>query len=117
MRLSDLQAITHEDLLITRLGPRTVDTPLQELLGNRQESVNYVTETDRVLVDDTLGMAKNRGVDAADLPAFNPGGPRRKLFFDPSEVTAAIEAFLLAGIATTFGLLGLAGVLRRRRRD
>ncbi|SHN47710.1 ATP-dependent 6-phosphofructokinase [Cryptosporangium aurantiacum] len=90
MRLSDLQAITHEDLLITRLGQRTVDTPLQELLGNRQESVHYVTETDRVLVDDTLGMAKNRGVEAADLPAFNPGGPRRKLFFDPSEVTAAI---------------------------
>jgi 6-phosphofructokinase 1 len=90
VRLSDLQAITHEDLLITRLGSRTVDTPLQELLGNRQESVHYVTETDRVLVDDTLGIAKNRVAHTADLPAFNPGGPRAKLFFDPSDVTAAI---------------------------
>jgi 6-phosphofructokinase 1 len=90
VRLSDLQAITPEDLLITRLGPRTVDTPLQELLGNRQESVHYVTETDRVLVDDTLGIAKNRVTHTADLPAFNPGGPRAKLFFDPSEITAAI---------------------------
>ncbi|TQS42925.1 ATP-dependent 6-phosphofructokinase [Cryptosporangium phraense] len=90
MQLSDLQAITHEDLLITRLGQRTVDTPLQDLLGNRQESVHYVTETDRVLVDDTLGIAKNRVTHTADLPAFNPGGPRAKLFFDPSEVTAAI---------------------------
>ncbi|MFI5952758.1 ATP-dependent 6-phosphofructokinase [Cryptosporangium sp. NPDC051539] len=90
MQLSDLQAITHEDLLITRLGPRSVDTPLQDLLGNRQESVHYVTETDRVLVDDTLGIAKNRVQFTADLPAFNPGGPRAKLFFDPSQVTAAI---------------------------
>lgn len=90
MQLSDLQAITHDDLLITRLGTRNVDTPLQDLLGNRQESVHYVTETDRVLVDDTLGIAKNRVEHTADLPAFNPGGPRAKLFFDASEVTAAI---------------------------
>ena len=55
----------------------------------RQETWHYVTETDRVLLDDTLGVANGRG-GAADLPAFNPGGPREKLYFEPTAVTAAI---------------------------
>jgi 6-phosphofructokinase 1 len=63
---------------------------LRDLLGGREESMHYITETDRVLLDDTLGMAKRREVEAAALPAFNPGGPREKLFFEPSTVTAAI---------------------------
>jgi 6-phosphofructokinase 1 len=90
MNTADLSGITSEDLAITRLGERHVDAPLRELLGGREESMHYVTETDRVLLDDTLGMAKRRQVAAADLPAFNPGGPREKLYFEPSAVTAAI---------------------------
>jgi 6-phosphofructokinase 1 len=93
MNTLDLLGITPDDLAITRLGERTVDTPLRDLLGSREETVHYVTETDRVLLDDTLGMARRRGADtagAAALPAFNPGGPRAKLYFEPTEVTAAI---------------------------
>lgn len=90
MNSADLLGITSDDLAITRLGDRLVDTPLRDLLGGRQESMHYVTETDRVLLDDTLGTAKRRDVPAAGLPAFNPGGPREKLFFEPSRVTAAI---------------------------
>ncbi|MHA3700768.1 ATP-dependent 6-phosphofructokinase [Jatrophihabitans sp. YIM 134969] len=90
MNTSDVLALTPDDLAITRLGERTVDTPLRELIGSRRESIHYVTETDRVLLDDTLGMAKRRDVATDDLPAFNPGGPRHKLYFEPHEVTAAI---------------------------
>jgi 6-phosphofructokinase 1 len=105
MNTADLLGITSDDLAITRLGDRLVDTPLRDLLGGRQESMHYVTETDRVLLDDTLGMAKRRDVAAADLPAFNPGGPREKLFFKPSNVTA--------GIVTCGGLCpGLNNVIR-----
>ena len=105
MNTADLLGITSEDLAITRLGERLVDTPLHDLLGGRQETMHYVTETDRVLLDDTLGMAKRRDVTAAELPAFNPGGPREKLFFKPSSVTA--------GIVTCGGLCpGLNNVIR-----
>jgi 6-phosphofructokinase 1 len=90
MNTADLLTITSDDLAITRLGERTVDTPLADLLGERQETWHYVTETDRVLLDVVQGIANKRDVDVAGLPAFNPGGPRRKLFFEPSEVTAAI---------------------------
>jgi 6-phosphofructokinase 1 len=105
MNTADLLAITSDALKITRLGERNVDTPLADLIGSRQESMHYVTPTDRVLLDDTLGMAKRRGGVAADLPAFNPGGPREKLFFEPSTVTA--------GIVTCGGLCpGLNNVVR-----
>ncbi|HEY3868222.1 MAG TPA: ATP-dependent 6-phosphofructokinase [Actinocrinis sp.] len=90
MNTADLLAITSDDLAITRLGERAVDTPLADLIGSRPETMHYVTPTDRVLLDDTLGIAKRRGGVAADLPAFNPGGPREKLFFDPATVTAGI---------------------------
>ena len=105
MNTADLLTITSDDLAITRLGDRTVDTPLKELLGERQETMHYVTETDRVLLDVVQGIAKTRGVDVAGLPAFNPGGPREKLFFEPTEVTA--------GIVTCGGLCpGLNNVIR-----
>jgi hypothetical protein len=87
---ADLLAIHPADLQITRLGERTVDSPLSDLLGTMRETVHYVTEHDRVLIDDTLGMATRRGALSADLPALNPGGPRAKLYFRPTEVTAAI---------------------------
>ncbi|MBR7833247.1 ATP-dependent 6-phosphofructokinase [Actinospica durhamensis] len=89
MNTADVLAITAEDLAITRLGERGVDTPLGELLGGREDTVHYVTETDRVLLDDTLGVAVRREPGRA-LPAFNPGGPRAKLYFEPTGVTAAI---------------------------
>jgi 6-phosphofructokinase 1 len=102
---ASILAITSEDLAITRLGERTVDTPLKDLFDSREETVHYVTPTDRVLLDDTLGMARRRSGAIADLPAFNPGGPREKLFFDPATVTA--------GIVTCGGLCpGLNNVIR-----
>jgi 6-phosphofructokinase 1 len=101
---ADLLAITAEDLAVPRLGERTVDTPLSDLLGGLEETVHYVNETDRVLLDDTLGVAKRRAT-TADPPAFNPGGPRAKLYFQPPVVTA--------GIVTCGGLCpGLNNVVR-----
>lgn len=105
MNTASILAITPDDLAITRLGARTVDTPLKELFDSREETVHYVTPTDRVLLDGTLGIAKRRSGEIADLPAFNPGGPREKLFFEPTAVTA--------GIVTCGGLCpGLNNVIR-----
>jgi 6-phosphofructokinase 1 len=105
VKTASILAITPDDLAITRLGPRTVDTPLKELFDSREETIHYVTPTDRVLLDDTLGMARRRPGGIADLPAFNPGGPREKLFFEPASVTA--------GIVTCGGLCpGLNNVIR-----
>lgn len=92
-------------LVVRRLGTCRIDSPLNALLDARQSSVNYVDETDRVLIDDTVSTVAERGLDAADLPGFEPGGPRRKIFFDPVKTRV--------GIVTCGGLCpGLNNVIR-----
>jgi len=60
------------------------------LLESRQTTEHYVDETNRVLLDDTLGGVIGRGLPVDQLPGLEPCGPRRKIFFDPSKTRAAI---------------------------
>ncbi|MCW2577339.1 MAG: ATP-dependent 6-phosphofructokinase, partial [Modestobacter sp.] len=46
--------LTAADLAVPTLGPATVASPLDGGLLARYDSVHYVGETDRVLLDDTL---------------------------------------------------------------
>jgi 6-phosphofructokinase 1 len=78
------------DLTVKTLGTPKVASPMAPLLENRQTTEHYVDETDRVLLDDTLGGVTSRGVAVEDLPGLEPCGPRRKIFFDPSKTRAAI---------------------------
>ena len=79
-----------QELTVKTLGPCRLDSPLAPMLEARQASQHYVDETDRVLFDDTVAMVAARNSTVADLPGFEPGGPRRKIFFDPSKTRVAI---------------------------
>jgi len=93
------------DLTVKTLGPCRRDSPLAELLYIRRSSQHWVDASDRVLLDDTLAMVSARGVPVEDLPGFEAGGPRRKIFFDPSKTRV--------GIVTCGGLCpGLNNVIR-----
>lgn len=93
------------DLVVNTLGTPRIDSPLGGLLDERQRSAHYVEESDRVLLDDTLSGAVARDRVPADLPGFEPAGPRRKIYFDPSKTRA--------GIVTCGGLCpGLNDVIR-----
>ena len=93
------------DLRVKALGPCRRDSPLAELLYTRRTSHHYVDASDRVLIDDTVGMVGARRVAVEDLPGFDAGGPRRKIFFDPSKTRV--------GIVTCGGLCpGLNNVIR-----
>ncbi len=93
------------DLSIRTLGSARIDSPLSALLDSRQTTEHYVDESDRVLLDDTVSMIRARGGAVGDLPSFEPAGPRRKIFFDPSKTRA--------GIVTCGGLCpGLNDVIR-----
>jgi 6-phosphofructokinase 1 len=93
------------DLLVKTLGPCKIESPLGALLSQRNVTVHYVEESDRVLYDDTVSALVARGQRAEDLPAFEPAGPRRRLFFDPSKTRV--------GIVTCGGLCpGLNDVIR-----
>jgi 6-phosphofructokinase 1 len=92
-------------LEVRTLGPCRIDSPLTALLRNQGTTQHYVDETDRVLLDDTVAMVRTRGVPLESLPGFEPGGPRRKIFFDPSKTRV--------GIVTCGGLCpGLNDVIR-----
>lgn len=78
------------DFAVKTLGTCRVDSPLGPLLSARKRSINNVDETDRVLFDDIASEAIARGVTVTELPGFEPAGPRKKIYFDPSKTRAGI---------------------------
>jgi 6-phosphofructokinase 1 len=85
-----MQDFTAVDLAVKTLGACRIDSPLLPLLDQRRRTFHNVDEQDRVLFDDTLCGLKERNLPVEELPAFEPAGPRRKIFFDPSKTRAAI---------------------------
>ena len=68
------------DLAVKSLGPCRIDSPLKPLVESRRTGPHYVGEDDRVLYHDTLHLAAAAGVPVAELPGFEPAGPRQKIF-------------------------------------
>jgi 6-phosphofructokinase 1 len=94
-----------DDLRVRRLGECRYDSPLSEMLSTKQTSPHYVAEGDRVLLEDTVSMLDEHGLPAGQVLSFEAAGPRRKIYFDPADVTA--------GIVTCGGLCpGLNNVIR-----
>src|SRR3984957_12589672 len=87
---ADPLSITHADLRISRLGEPSFLSPMAGLVTGRASSPHYVHESDRVLLDDTVGGAAARLCGVAELPSLEPGGPREYIYFDPSRTRAAI---------------------------
>ncbi len=83
-------ARTTPDLTVATLGEPRITSPMAPLLDARRTTEHYVDEHDRVLFDDTLARITARGVPASELPAMEPCGPRRKIYFDPAKTRAAI---------------------------
>jgi 6-phosphofructokinase 1 len=97
--------VSAPDLRVPTLGPTRIDSPMAGMLDAWLTTEHYVSEDDRVLLDDTLSMATARATPVAELPSLEPCGPRRKIFFDPSKTRA--------GIVTCGGLCpGLNDVIR-----
>jgi 6-phosphofructokinase 1 len=90
MHTGDQLSLTAADLAVRSLGPATIASPLDGSLLHARDTVHYVAETDRVLLDDTLDMAGRRGLPARELPSFEPGGPRSRLFFEPERTRAGV---------------------------
>jgi 6-phosphofructokinase 1 len=82
--------IQASDLTIATLGTCRVDSPLAPLLSERHQSIHYVEESDRVVFDDIGSALEVRNCAISQLPGFEPAGPRRRIFFDPSKSRAAI---------------------------
>ncbi|MGW3472843.1 ATP-dependent 6-phosphofructokinase [Saccharopolyspora sp. NPDC000995] len=94
-----------DDLRVRHLGQCRFESPFSEMLTAKQTSLQYVSEGDRVLLEDTVSMLAKHDLPPVQLPSFEAAGPRRKIYFDPAHVTA--------GIVTCGGLCpGLNDVIR-----
>ncbi|MGL4208247.1 MAG: ATP-dependent 6-phosphofructokinase [Candidatus Adiutrix sp.] len=96
-------------LTIDQLGPAKIDSPLLGFSNSGpDEAVSWESFTDddsRVLIDVKVKALRALVAEGQDIDKFEEAGARRKIYFDPSKVRAAI---LTAG-----GLCpGLNGVIR-----
>ncbi len=97
--------VTLTDLMVARLGECHHASPLARYIAGRRTNEHYVDEQDRVLFDDTISLVAARGVPLDELPTFEPGGPRRRIFFAPGSARV--------GVVTCGGLCpGLNDVIR-----
>lgn len=71
-------------LQVQTLGPCRQPSPL------RPGTQSFVDEDDRVLLGSTTGETLPFLQRAETPPSFEPAGPRRQIFFDPEQTTAAI---------------------------
>jgi 6-phosphofructokinase 1 len=93
------------DLMVPTLGESRFDSPLADFIADRRTNEHYVSEDDRVILHDTVQQLSGLGLVPEQVPSFEPGGPRRRLFFAPGTTKV--------GIVTCGGLCpGLNDVIR-----
>lgn len=94
-----------ENLRVRSLGECRYESPFSTMLADKHTSPHYVSEDDRVLLEDTVSMLRGHDLPINELPSFEAAGARRKIYYDPQSVTV--------GIATCGGLCpGLNDVIR-----
>ncbi len=93
------------DVAIPRLGECRYASPIRQLFETGEDCPEFVSDEDRILLDDRLSDVQARLAAGEELPALELAGPRSKIFFDPAGVTC--------GIVTCGGLCpGLNDVIR-----
>ncbi|NWF86176.1 MAG: ATP-dependent 6-phosphofructokinase [Bryobacteraceae bacterium] len=93
------------EFAIASLGPCMVDSPLVEFHDHQGKTIDFVEDTERILVEDTLSVVEQVARRGDSFPALELAGPRRRIFFKSTEVRV--------GIVTCGGLCpGLNNVIR-----
>ncbi|HSI84111.1 MAG TPA: 6-phosphofructokinase, partial [Candidatus Methylacidiphilales bacterium] len=96
--MSNLKAA---DLIIRSLGERTITSPLDKFFSQIGSDHAFYSDDHRIAADHRLGKIMH----GEEIPCFEAAGPRRNIYFKPSEVKI--------GIITCGGLCpGLNDVIR-----
>jgi hypothetical protein len=85
-----MKALAPADLEVATLGPRTIQSPMQRHWAQAGEMEIFVSDEDRILLDDSLAGVSGALAGIEQLPAFELAGPRRSIFFDPAQTSCAI---------------------------
>ncbi|MGD2029718.1 MAG: ATP-dependent 6-phosphofructokinase, partial [Desulfobacterales bacterium] len=77
------------DTSISTLGPPKIESPIRR--GEKGElSRNFVSDSDRVVVDVSLNSLVKLAEKGKKFPAFELAGPRSEIYFDPSKLRCAL---------------------------
>lgn len=79
-----------KDTTIAMLGKAATETPLLKLLPKEFHGSVFIEDDDRVLIDINAKRACKTCTDKEVAGAFEQAGPRRKVFFDGPNASAAI---------------------------
>jgi len=74
------------DTTIPVLGESRITSPIK----NREETSVFISDADQVTIDVNLDRIKALFQEGRPVPSFEMGGPREKIFFDPSKVRCAL---------------------------
>jgi 6-phosphofructokinase 1 len=77
------------DTTIPTLGPPKIISPIRKYEKDSL-SRNFVNDTDKIIVDVNLSNLTKLAEEGKDFPAFEPAGPRSKIYFDPSKLRCAL---------------------------
>ena len=78
------------DLEVPTIGPCVIESPLHRHWAQAHEGGRFVSDEDKVLVDDELKSVSRALARNEPLTAFELAGPRQKIFFDPAKACCAI---------------------------
>jgi len=81
---------TPVDLEVATLGQCTIESPMQRYWAQAGEMEIFVSDEDKILLDDSLTTVSGALTRSERLPAFELAGPRRSIFFDPAKTSCAI---------------------------
>ena len=81
---------TPADLEVATLGQCTIESPMQRHWAQAGEMEIFVSDEDKILLDDSLTSVSGALTRSERLPAFELAGPRRSIFFDPAKTSCAI---------------------------
>ncbi|TSA29096.1 MAG: ATP-dependent 6-phosphofructokinase [Verrucomicrobiaceae bacterium] len=77
-------------LNIRSLGERAISSPLEKLMAECTPGHAFYSDDHRVLVKHELPDVSRMIADGEEFPCFEVAGPRKKIYFDPSQTTCAI---------------------------
>jgi len=82
--------LSEKELKIQDLGKADIESPLGLSSVYGDSIVNYVDDTEIILLDDNRTRLLANLANKKDIPVVEKAGPRKKIYFDPSKTRVAI---------------------------
>ncbi|MEO6846044.1 MAG: ATP-dependent 6-phosphofructokinase [Chthoniobacterales bacterium] len=88
--MSSASDINASELLVETLGTGNFDSPLHRFSHRQGSPYRFITEGERVLVEDNINHIRALVESGQEIPSVEVAGPRSRIFFDPELTGMAV---------------------------